>query len=543
MCPLKKSKLVLWPLKRFEMLTPEEQLRTVSERAGFVRRVSKRMYYKTGEDVDDGFGNLIASCREYPSSRTNPDSEAKLWMYTYAEIGLVLDVKVICHHNVHGTEIQICSTSGDKTKVWVVISRSSNRYVDELRHRESQNLPEEVAQEWVQDQDEEYSQGERSDDRIPIHKRVWEVVSKKVRHENSRERETDGAIHWKIKSSKLRIRFQRDRGRYFTDRGWINFIWKGSNKTRFQHCQNSCNNLLYLRAIQRHTRGEMVCVTPLNPRSTEEEEDCCRDLTTPSKILFKTDWMHSQNAVYWIHLGRTQQKGKALWQTKAHAPITNSTVPLDCIERVISQRGEMTFYQRSSTPRPAPRIVPKSAWNEQQQQQQQQVVFKEPWEAAGGTQSEAPSLNNTWKEERSFQIDLRVQGVSQDDIYKDEERKPRCKIWLIRYKTDTATSQQEGVSNVFSKESKRKLKEMDNIELHELSETIRTTQCPIYAWNIPKKGQFTADAVSVWYSLKNTQIKIKEESIYLQSLCTWSSEEDSLDLKSGNTIMGKPKML
>ena len=52
-------------LKRFEMMTPEEQLRTVSERAGFVRTVSKRMYYKTGEDVDDRFGNLIASCREY----------------------------------------------------------------------------------------------------------------------------------------------------------------------------------------------------------------------------------------------------------------------------------------------------------------------------------------------------------------------------------------------------------------------------------------------------------------------------------------------
>ena len=48
---------------RFEMMIPEGQFRTVSERAGFVRTVSKGMYYKTGEDVDDGFGNLIVSCR------------------------------------------------------------------------------------------------------------------------------------------------------------------------------------------------------------------------------------------------------------------------------------------------------------------------------------------------------------------------------------------------------------------------------------------------------------------------------------------------
>ena len=55
-----RKKLVLWQeahpghkeqratagastLPRFEMMTPEEQLRTVSERAGFVRTVSKGM--------------------------------------------------------------------------------------------------------------------------------------------------------------------------------------------------------------------------------------------------------------------------------------------------------------------------------------------------------------------------------------------------------------------------------------------------------------------------------------------------------------------
>ena len=43
-------------------------------------------------------------------------------------------------------------------------------------------------------------------------------------------------------SPKLIIRFQRDGGSNFTDRDWINFIWKESNKTRFQYFQNSCTN-------------------------------------------------------------------------------------------------------------------------------------------------------------------------------------------------------------------------------------------------------------------------------------------------------------
>ena len=42
---------------------------------------------------------------------------------------------------------------------------------------------------------------------------------------------------------------------------------------------------------------------------------------------------------------------------------------------------------------------------------------------------------------------------------------------------------QEDVSNAFSEESKRKLKEMGNIDLYELSETVRTTQCLICSKN------------------------------------------------------------
>ena len=150
----------------------------------------------------------------------------------------MLNVKVICHHNVYGIEIQIFSAAGHKTNVCVVISRSRNRYVDELRYRESENLPEEVAQEIVQDEDKEHSQGERSEDFFLIHQRVWEDLaaneysygykwetpqvskfrSSLVLHEHSRERETDGAIHWTFTSPKLMIRFQRNGGSIFTDR-------------------------------------------------------------------------------------------------------------------------------------------------------------------------------------------------------------------------------------------------------------------------------------------------------------------------------------
>ena len=90
------------------------------------------------------------------------------------------------------------------------------------------------------------------------------------------------------------------------------------------------------------------------------------------------------------------------------------------------------------------------------------AVQKEPRETAGGTLSEAPSLNHAAKEEGSFQVDLRVHGVSQDDTNKDEERMTEMRHVVDRLqdgyhdKSIIKDLQQEVVSNVFSEESKHK---------------------------------------------------------------------------------------
>ena len=79
------------------------------------------------------------------------------WIHKYTEV--VLNVKVVCQHNVHGIEIQIPSTSGDN-QFGLVISMSYDSG--------NQNyLSEEVAPECVQHQEKEHSQGERSEDQIP----------------------------------------------------------------------------------------------------------------------------------------------------------------------------------------------------------------------------------------------------------------------------------------------------------------------------------------------------------------------------------------
>ena len=107
------------------MLDLDEQFRTIYESAGFTRPVSVGMYYRTGDDVNDGFGNLTTLRREYTLLRVHRDSVVKLWIKTHTEIEPVLDVKIFCHLDKFGMEIQIPSTSGDNTNVWMVISRGS----------------------------------------------------------------------------------------------------------------------------------------------------------------------------------------------------------------------------------------------------------------------------------------------------------------------------------------------------------------------------------------------------------------------------------
>ena len=91
--------------------------------------------------------------------------------------------------------------------------------------------PEETDHECMQDTDQEQPtvQFEMSNDHIPILERMWKdvianefshrdtwesqiskVVSKSVRHENHRDRETDGTIDWKLMLLKLIITFRRD---------------------------------------------------------------------------------------------------------------------------------------------------------------------------------------------------------------------------------------------------------------------------------------------------------------------------------------------
>ena len=78
-----------------------------------------------------------------------------------------------------------------------------------------------------------------------------------MRHYDQDERETDGEVHKNTVNPKLLKDFEDKGARKFSDKEWLQHVYEGSNKTRFEYCENSKNSLIYIRAIQGHTGGNM----------------------------------------------------------------------------------------------------------------------------------------------------------------------------------------------------------------------------------------------------------------------------------------------
>ena len=161
---------------------------------------------------------------------------------------------------------------------------------------------------------------------------------------------------------------------------------------------------------------QTVFFTPLNPFGyNPDKAGPSDDLSKPRKVHHYSKWKTRQDAVCWINLARAQDKGLQFWQTRSNAVIVHNSVPTDCIFKVISQRGERTLFQRLSTPRPAPKIVLKSARQPQQQQDTSES-------SASGTRKLERRDESTVETEPEFKVDFRIEGIAQDVILKDDER-------------------------------------------------------------------------------------------------------------------------
>ena len=137
--------------------------------------------------------------------------------------------------------------------------------------------------------------------------------------------------------------------------------------------------------------------------------------------------------------------------------------------------------------------------------------------AVGETISWIALSGSSVEERPKFEIDLRVAGVSQDAILKDEEQMKEINKTLERLKSGSCTKsirddlKKQG-DMIFSEESSRVIHEMGNMELFELGQISVTIQCHSCMKHLPEGLKYCGCGVFVSDQVKTQQTELKSGS-------------------------------
>ena len=125
----------------FEALSDKIQFSKLCEDAWLEHRVSAGMKYKIRPDEDDGYGQLVPLCREYTHSRANPQSRVFAGIPGRTVIGPVVEVQIVKILDQYGLEIAIPSANERQRTSHVMITRGTNRFVEEVHDHKVELRP------------------------------------------------------------------------------------------------------------------------------------------------------------------------------------------------------------------------------------------------------------------------------------------------------------------------------------------------------------------------------------------------------------------
>ena len=234
-------------------------------------------------------------------------------------------------------------------------------------------------------------------------------LSKKVinllRHNQTLQREEGGAIEF------CKIKFHL-RNHHSQIHNWSDDRWKaclaagGGSKRRYQYCSDYLGSIIYLRALQGHSGGNLidpalqdnvligpgifpyiyhvgsnfnipsilsnglipggqnlsrrqtVFFLPVDTRDESHKDPEYIDFSVPRLARYMhSAWKRHQDAVFWVDIDLGIKEGLVFYQTRSNAIILQGTRPARCISKVERlKNGEMLYERRYLSPRPPPKI-------------------------------------------------------------------------------------------------------------------------------------------------------------------------------------------
>ena len=187
----------------------------------------------------------------------------------------------------------------------------------------------------------------------------------------------------------------------------------GGSKRRYQYCSYYLGSIIYLRALQGHSGGNLIDLTLqdnvfigpgifpyiyhvgsnfnlysiisnglipgchnlsrrqsvffllVDPRKEDHKDPEYIDYSVPRLARYlQNAWKRHQDTVFWIDIDLGIREGLMLYQTRSNAIILQGTLPAKCIVRAERLRnGEKLYERQYLSPRPPPKIPLKDALN------------------------------------------------------------------------------------------------------------------------------------------------------------------------------------
>ena len=115
---------------------------------------------------------------------------------------------------------------------------------------------------------------------------------------------------------------------------------------------------------QNSSKRQTVFFLPVDPRDKRHKDPDEIDLNVPRRAQYLHNaWKKRQDAVYWVDIDLSNQKGLKIYQTRSNAIILQETLPACCMPKVVRLKtGEVLHEKVSMSPRLPPKISLKQDW-------------------------------------------------------------------------------------------------------------------------------------------------------------------------------------
>ena len=256
---------------------------------------------------------------------------------------------------------------------------------------------------------------------------------------------------WNVLLLVLKGRFQNRLEKEFTDEDLASFFlsWCDSGTFRWNSCFTKADELrndslqmntihlprgsstrpiLYSRSWtgdrrkKRKEGRQFSSLLLILSTAMPDEAESITDIKIPRKLHYQIHWRPEQDAVYWIHLSTAQDAGQEFWQTGSNATVTNQSVPKECVVKVVSECGIRELLARQLTLRERPKVTVRPSWVHARSNNVS--MLRETESKLGRRRPFNPNSSeslNCPKEEFEQSIDLRVDGIPNDETHKDEQ--------------------------------------------------------------------------------------------------------------------------